>query len=79
MERHETHETPEYIDEIAAASRIGGVAPANLRRWRHKRQGPPYHRRGKLIRYRVDELDAWIAAQRVAPAAPATSTAAQGA
>jgi len=74
METHETHETPEYIDEIAAASRIGGVTPASLRRWRHRRQGPPYHRRGKSIRYRVDELDAWIAAQRVEPAAATAPT-----
>lgn len=62
-------ETHQFLDEIRAAARIGGVQPATMRKWRQRRQGPPYHRRGRLVRYRSDELDAWIAAQRVEPTA----------
>ncbi|GAA2748751.1 helix-turn-helix domain-containing protein [Amnibacterium kyonggiense] len=47
----------------AAAERLG-VAPATLRDWRVDRKGPPAVKYGRLVKYRVEDLDHWIADQR---------------
>lgn len=44
------------------------VAPNTLAVWRGtKRQGPPFVRLGRAIRYRAADLDQWMTDQTVTP------------
>jgi hypothetical protein len=38
------------------------VSTASLRRWRLERRGPQFIKVGSLVRYRPEELEAWLAA-----------------
>ena len=38
------------------------VSVASLRRWRIERRGPQFIKVGSLVRYRPEELEAWLAA-----------------
>lgn len=38
------------------------VSVATLRRWRLERRGPQFIKVGSLVRYRPEELEAWLAA-----------------
>jgi len=39
------------------------VSLGSLRRWRMIRQGPPFFKVGPLVRYRSDDVEAWLSAQ----------------
>ena len=52
------------MDERAAASVIG-CSVALLRKWRLFGEGPAYCKLGRLVRYRHEDLDAFLAAHRV--------------
>jgi predicted DNA-binding transcriptional regulator AlpA len=55
-------------DRLARPEEIAeylGTAVANLAKWRYEKSGPPYHRCGRLIRYRWAEVDAWLDARTV--------------
>jgi len=47
---------------------ICGVSRLWLFRHRNDGVGPPYHRRGRKVLYRRDEIEAWLNAQRVGAA-----------
>lgn len=49
-------------DELAAFLRKTEGA---LRTQRHRGQGPPAYRVGREIRYRRDEVEQWLAEQRI--------------
>lgn len=52
-----------YGDERAAAAMLG-LSPETLRSWRSRRIGPDCHVRfGRSVRYNLDALAAWAAAQ----------------
>ena len=38
------------------------VSVASLRRWRLEKRGPQFIKVGSLVRYRPEELEAWLAA-----------------
>jgi predicted DNA-binding transcriptional regulator AlpA len=40
-----------------------GLSIHALRRWRTERRGPPCVKLSTLVRYPLDELEAWIASQ----------------
>lgn len=44
-----------------------GCSSATLRRWRRGLFGPRFFRAGRLIRYRYQDLDKWIAAHSEPP------------
>ncbi|WFF32430.1 helix-turn-helix domain-containing protein [Propionibacterium freudenreichii] len=46
--------TPEELSGLVK------VDVATLVQWRHRRQGPPFVKVGRLVRYRVDDVRAWI-------------------
>lgn len=48
-------ETSEYLN---------GIPLGTLAQWRSQRTGPPYLKIGKHCRYRVSDLEAWLATQR---------------
>jgi hypothetical protein len=39
------------------------VSLGSLRRWRMIRQGPPFFKVGPLVRYRTEDVEAWLSAQ----------------
>jgi predicted DNA-binding transcriptional regulator AlpA len=43
--------------DIAA---VTGVSLATVRRWRLFRRGPQYVKLGSAVRYRTQDLDAWL-------------------
>lgn len=60
------HEQNALIPDHAA--QYLGVSKDALRLWRSQGKGPRYFKAGeKLIRYRRDDLDAWIEARLSAP------------
>ena len=47
-----------------AAAKYLGIAPRTLANWRCAGDGPPFYRIGSAIRYRLNDLDEWLAARR---------------
>ncbi|KAB2351621.1 helix-turn-helix transcriptional regulator [Actinomadura rudentiformis] len=48
-------------EEVAAF--LGDIPVATLYRWRHQGTGPKARRIGKHLRYRPEDVRAWVAAQ----------------
>lgn len=58
---------PEYLTTAHAAAFLG-LAPGGLETMRKEGRGPAYIRAsGKLVRYRVADLNDWMAQHRVEP------------
>ena len=55
------HDSPFLTTKEAAA--LLKLAPATLVNMRAARTGPKYRRHGRLIRYHIDELNAWPASR----------------
>lgn len=41
-------------------ARITGLSVASVRRWRLIRQGPRYLKLGSSVRYRAEDIQAWL-------------------
>ena len=52
-----------FLNEQAVAALVG-VSVGLLRRWRPFKQGPPYHKVGRLVRYSRAEVLRWLDAQK---------------
>jgi hypothetical protein len=46
------------------------VSVASLRRWRLLGRGPQFHKVGALIRYRPEDVEAWLAGQPTGGVSP---------
>lgn len=57
-----------YVNDVEAA-RIISSAPQTLRNWRHVGRGPAYSKKGRMVRYRVQDLLDFMAADRIDPEA----------
>ena len=57
------------MNEKVAAIYVGCTV-ALLRLYRSRKQGPRYYQVGKLVRYRREDLDGWIARHFVETEAP---------
>lgn len=55
-----------YVNDVKAAEIIG-CKPQTLRNWRHLRKGPPYSKKGRMIRYLVKDLLDYMTTGRVDP------------
>jgi hypothetical protein len=49
-------------DTAGAAERLR-VEPETLRNWRWRGEGPPFLKLGRVVRYRLVDLAAWLEAQ----------------
>jgi hypothetical protein len=49
-----------YVPDTIAAALIGAT-PATMRRWRHEGRGPRYVKVSALCRYKVADLEDWLA------------------
>jgi hypothetical protein len=55
-----------FVNDIEAA-KILSTSPQTLRNWRHLRRGPAYSKRGRMVRYSVEDLIQFMKAGRVTP------------
>jgi len=44
-------------------ARITGLSVASVRRWRLLRQGPRYLKIGSAVRYKPEDISAWLASR----------------
>lgn len=60
-------QTDRYVNDVEAAM-ILSVSPQSLRNWRCVGgKGPAYSKRGRMVRYKVADLLAFMAAGRIDP------------
>lgn len=55
--------TPEPLMDINEVSEYLKVPVATLHQWRYQRTGPDAAKIGRSLRYRRDDVDAWIESQ----------------
>lgn len=55
-----------YVDDREAA-KILSVSPQTLRNYRHLQKGPPYCKRGHMVRYSIQALLNYMNAGRIDP------------
>lgn len=61
-EHFDSNFTRDLINEIDVA-RITGMSLASVRRWRLLRQGPKFLKLNSAVRYRVEDLESWLASR----------------
>jgi excisionase family DNA binding protein len=57
------------IEDTESVAAYLGVPTKTLEQWRYVGKGPAYAKVGKHVRYRRTDVDAWLDAQTVTPAA----------
>jgi hypothetical protein len=55
-----------FVNDVEAAKLLS-VSPQTLRNWRFLGKGPPYYRRGRLVRYNFSDLLAYMDEGRIEP------------
>jgi predicted DNA-binding transcriptional regulator AlpA len=55
-----TNNTLETLLNEYDVARITGLSVASVRRWRLVRQGPKYLKLGAAVRYRPEDISAWL-------------------
>lgn len=58
---HEPAGSKALIDEAALAARLG-VSRSTLQNWRYSGRGPRFIKLGRMVRYRVADVDAYLSA-----------------
>ncbi len=57
-----------FVNDIVAAE-ILSASPQTLRNWRHLGRGPAYSKRGRMVRYKVEDLLNFMSSGRIDPEA----------
>jgi excisionase family DNA binding protein len=57
--KYEKPETDHLLDTYVAAQYLG-VHPGTLMTWRSRKKGPAYIKVGARVRYRFEDLQAWL-------------------
>lgn len=57
--------TDERLFTETVTAEFLGVTLASLRKWRWERKGPAFIKIGRLVRYRKEDLEAWLDRQTV--------------
>ena len=60
-----THNTLENLLTEHDLARITGLSVASARRWRLLRQGPKYIKIGAAVRYKPEDVSAWLESRPV--------------
>jgi predicted DNA-binding transcriptional regulator AlpA len=58
-----THNGIENLLNEHDVARITGLSVASVRRWRLLKQGPKYLKIGASVRYRPEDISAWLASR----------------
>jgi predicted DNA-binding transcriptional regulator AlpA len=64
---------PEWLSP-AALGEMFGLPTATIYSWRHRGIGPRAHRLGRHLRYRLADVEAWLAEQADPPSSTPTSS-----
>ena len=64
---------PERLVSPSQVARFLAVEVETLDGWRRRGVGPPWYRLGRVIRYRLNEVEDWIHKSRSQVANPVTS------
>jgi excisionase family DNA binding protein len=62
--RLSSHDTPDPLLSIPELAAYLGVPVATIYRWRYTRDGPVGYRVGRHVRYRLSDVEQWLATQR---------------
>ena len=57
---------PVWVDERRVAG-VTGIALQTLRNWRFQGTGPPYFKIGRSVRYRLNDILAFMEERRIDP------------
>ena len=52
------------------AAELLGLSPATLKKWRRNHRGPRYHRLGSAVRYKREDLEAFVSESAEHPCSP---------
>jgi predicted site-specific integrase-resolvase len=55
-----------FVNDVEAA-KILSVSPQSLRNWRHMGRGPSYTKRGRMVRYQIQNLLSYMEQGRIDP------------
>lgn len=55
-----------FVNDVEAA-KILSVSPQSLRNWRFQGRGPAYSKRGRMVRYQVQDLLDFMSSGRIDP------------
>jgi predicted DNA-binding transcriptional regulator AlpA len=63
----ETHDTmlDQLLDEAAIASKLK-ISRSLVRKWRRNKEGPPFFKLGKSVRYAAEDLAEWLQKHKAA-------------
>jgi hypothetical protein len=67
------HAAAPFITALRAAE-ILGLDVGTLAKWRWLRKGPPFYKRGRVVRYLEDEVRAWMKGEHAPTAAASAPT-----
>ena len=56
----------QYVSDLVAAE-IMGCSPQSTRNWRHLGRGPAYSKKGRMVRYKVQDLLDFMDSGRIEP------------
>jgi hypothetical protein len=56
-------EVDDLMTDVEVGARLG-VAVTTLQQWRHRGKGPPFIKEGVWVRYRREDVEAWLSARR---------------
>ena len=48
------------IDTPAAVEEYTGIPATTLAQWRYLKKGPSFIKSGRMVRYRKEDVDAWL-------------------
>lgn len=60
IEMESLHNAIENLLNEHDVARITGLSVASVRRWRLLRQGPKYLKIGAAVRYKAEDISAWL-------------------
>ena len=58
----------QFVNDVEAA-KILSVGPQTLRNWRCQRRGPAYTKKGRMVRYKLQDLLDFMSRSRIDPEA----------
>lgn len=58
----------EFVSDATLAKRLN-LSQATLQKWRLNGTGPRFLKLGRAVRYRVSDVEAWLASQTIGDAA----------
>ncbi len=66
---HDTSLAESLLTEVQAAALLM-LSPSTLKKWRRTRRGPRYYRLGSAVRYKREDLEAFVSESAEHPCSP---------